>query len=205
MRIVDITDIPANTTNITNTPNTTNVLNTTTTTTPSDSGSTTTTEAKIIQTSGIEEQLDYLTENIPGLSKEQAKVLLEGAYDKDSSVVFGGSRVRGNYTEQSDLDVGFGSLTKNQASKLLNKAGKVEDGLNLEQTKIIPGNETPTISIIKSPEEFFQRSGDRFFIDNGEKIFTTNSKGESTYGPSGSITVTPDGQIKIIPPGGKID
>lgn len=68
----------------------------------------------VIQTSGIEEQIDYLTEQIPGLPRDQARVLLEKAYSKDSSVVFGESRVRGNYTADSDLDVGFGGLTANQ-------------------------------------------------------------------------------------------
>ena len=198
LREFRIPDIPANTTNITNTPNTTNVLNTTTATTSIP-------ETTTIQTNGIEEQIDFLVENIPGLPREQAKVLLEGAYSRDSSVVFGRSRVRGDYSDGSDLDVGFGNINANQAGKIINKAKKVENGLPLEDTRITPGNTTLAIPTIESPEEFFQRSGERFRIVDGEKIPTENSKGESTYEPSGSITVTPDGQIKIIPPGGKID
>lgn len=110
-------------------------------------------------------------------------------------MVFGGSRVRGNYREDSDLDVGFGGLTANQAQKVVTKAGKIEGGLPLEQTRIVPGNKTDNISLIESPEEFFQRSG----IRSGNDL-----KAGQEYFPSGSITVKPDGTITIIPPGGEI-
>ena len=108
-----------------------------------------------------------------------------------TSVVFGGSRVRGDFGPESDLDVGFGSLTKSQARKIL---GKAEDtgGLPLEKTLIVPGNKTRSIPEIRTPEEFFQRSGTRVAPDH--------RAGES-FIPSGSITVRPDGSI-VFTPGG---
>jgi YD repeat-containing protein len=146
---------------------------------------------RTIVTSGVEEQLDVLANEIPGLVRPQAKVLLEGAFDRKSSVVFGGSRVRGNYRPDSDLDVGFGSLTTGQARRLLNKA-QAAGGLNLEETLIVPGNETAAIPRISSPEEFFQRSGVRVAPDKraGER-----------FGPSGSITANLNGTITVIRPG----
>lgn len=65
----------------------------------------------------------------------------------------------------------------------------------MEQTRIVPGNKTDNISLIESPEEFFQRSG----IRSGNDL-----KAGQEYFPSGSITVKPDGTITIIPPGGEI-
>lgn len=143
------------------------------------------------KTSGIEEQVDYITKEIPGLSRNQARVLIEGAHSRSSSVVFGGSRVRGDFKTGSDLDVGFGGINKTQASKIIKKAGKVEDGLPIEQTKIVPGNETNSIPKIESPEEFFMRKGTRGPND---------LKAGEEYIPSGYITIKPDGTIiKTIP------
>lgn len=85
---------------------------------------------------------------------------------------------------------------------MLDLEGKISKKLNsrrgdsdlvLEQTVITPGNSTPNISRIKSPEEFFQRSGTRAGNDK---------KAGEPYNPSGSITVNPDGSIRILPPGG---
>jgi hypothetical protein len=139
----------------------------------------------------IDDQIDYLVKEIPGLEKVQARYLLEAAHSRNSSVVFGGSRIRGNYTPTSDLDVGFGQLTGTQAGKILKKAHSIEGGLPIEQTKIVPGNSTPTIKTIISPEEFFQRRG----IRGGGDL-----KAGQEYLPSGSITVNPDGSILRIYP-----
>ncbi|MBH0331109.1 hypothetical protein ABH14_15075 [Brevibacillus brevis] len=152
-------------------------------------------ERRELTTNGVDEQLDWLENNIPGFHRGQGQILLEGAYSRNSSVVFGGSRIRGNYSETSDLDVGFDNLSPSQASKLLKKADKVEGGLPIEKTIIVPGNSTPNIPKIESPEEFFQRTGQRLFPD---------SRGDMSIKPSGSITVKPDGKIIIIPPGGLI-
>lgn len=67
----------------------------------------------------------------------------------------------------------------------------LDGALSLERTHIVPNNETPSISKIESPEEFFQRSGIR--ADKDEKS-------GQPYVPSGSITVNTDGTIIIIPP-----
>lgn len=67
--------------------------------------------------------------------------------------------------------------------------------MNFEQTRIAPGNQTPTIPTIVSPEEFFQRFG----IRGGKDL-----KAGKPFYPSGSITVTKEGTIVIIPPGGEI-
>lgn len=94
------------------------------------------------------------------------------------------------------MDVGFGSLTANQAAKIVNninkKAGNNADFLSLESTRIVPGNSTPSISKIDTPEEFFQRSGSRV---------APGPRAPESFVPSGSITLLPDGTIKILPPG----
>lgn len=66
--------------------------------------------------------------------------------------------------------------------------------LNLEKTRIVPGNETASIKKIETPEEFFQRSGTRSDAD---------PKAGEPYTPSGSVTANPDGSLVIIPPGAK--
>lgn len=140
----------------------------------------------------ITEVSDKLSQIIPGLSKDQAIFILKHAFSRKSSVVFGGSRIRGNYIPTSDLDVGFGQLTSSQAGKIIKSnnaifdAGKTEGWLKMETTKIIPGNETKSIERITTPEDFFQRSGIRSAED---------AKAGEAYGPSGSITVEPDGNI----------
>lgn len=140
----------------------------------------------------ITEASDKLSQIIPGLSKDQATFILKQAFSRNSSVIFGGSRIRGNYTLTSDLDVGFGQLTSSQAGKIIKSnnaifdAGKIEGWLKMETTKIIPGNETKSIERITTPEDFFQRSGVRSAED---------AKAGEAYGPSGSITVEPDGNI----------
>ena len=153
----------------------------------------------VIQTKGIDEQAKFLSENIPELPEAQAKIILEESHAKDSSAVFGGSRVRGNHTAGSDLDVGFGGINANQAAKLIKKLEKKfsleSNFLNLEKTRIVPGNETASIKKIETPEEFFQRSGVRSEAD---------PKAGEPYMPSGSVTANPDGSLVIIPPGAKL-
>lgn len=141
------------------------------------------------------EQIQHATQNVGGLAETQAQRIMEMAFRNGSSVVFGGSRVRGDYTAGSDLDVGFGSLTNNQANKLIKRVNGVADQdptwIRMEETKIIPGNETPNIPRIESPEEFFARSGNR----------QPDDKGGAPYGPSGSHTYSPDGSISSRCPG----
>ncbi len=45
--------------------------------------------------------------------------------------------------------------------KINDKSQNINGSLNLESTRIVPNNETPNISKIESPEEFFQRRGIR--------------------------------------------
>jgi len=149
---------------------------------------------EVIQTSGIDEQAKILSEKISGLSEEQAKHILEGAHKRGSSAVFGGSRVRGNNTAGSDLDVGYGSLSKAQVGKINKNSSKPEGWLELEKTQIVSGNSTKSISKIESPEEFFQRNGTRSLDEIG-------GKAGKPYNASGSIIANPDGSIVIIPAG----
>lgn len=143
----------------------------------------------------INEQAKFLSEAVNGLPIEQAKIILEISKGKNTSVVFGGSRVRGNFTQNSDIDIGFGHLNSNQADKTIKqitkKSSNIDGALKLEDTRIVPGNKTANIAEIQSPEEFFQRSGIRTSPDN---------KAGQTYKPSGSITIDIDGKVTIIPP-----
>ena len=64
----------------------------------------------------IDAQVRFATTNIPGAEGAQIGLLLEEAFRRDSTVVIGGSRARfafgqGAYRPDSDLDVGFGSLS----------------------------------------------------------------------------------------------
>lgn len=159
-------------------------------------------ERTTLQFPGAAEQAKFLSEQIPELSETQARLILDKSFGRNSSVVFGGSRVRGDFTPGgfgvgSDIDIGFGNLNANQAGKLIDSLNKQfsQDPamLMLERTRITPGNTTPTITDpIVSPEEFFQRSGMRVAPD---------PKAGQPYIPSGSVTVRPDGTIVIIPPG----
>jgi len=141
------------------------------------------------------EQLQHATQNVGGLGEAQARMIMSEAFKRDSSVVFGGSRVRGNYTPESDLDVGFGSLSTSQAGKIIAKvnAAAADDPsfLPMETTKIVPGNQTPWIARIESPEEFFARSGNR----------RPEDQGGAPYSPSGSHTYNPDGSMSSRCPG----
>lgn len=88
-------------------------------------------------------------------------------------------------------------MTANQAGKVLDKLSEKFSHdtslLKLEKTRITPGNKTPGIpEVIKSPEEFFQRSGIRSASD-------INKAGQP-YKASGSVSVYPNGKIIIIPP-----
>lgn len=148
-----------------------------------------------IKITNIDEQAEFLSEAVNGLPKEQAKVILEIAKNSNTSVVFGGSRVRGDFHDDSDVDVGFGHINANKSKKIKDKirdkSADIDGALSLERTHIVPNNETPSISKIESPEEFFQRGGIR--ADKDEKA-------GQPYIPSGSITVNADGTIIIIPP-----
>lgn len=148
-----------------------------------------------IKITGIDEQAEFLSQAVNGLPKEQAKVILEIAKNSNTSVVFGGSRVRGNFHDGSDVDIGFGNVNANKSKKIKDKirdkSTNIDGALKLEPTHITPNNETLNIPKIESPEEFFQRGGVRSNVDE---------KAGQPYMPSGSITVNTDGTIMIIPP-----
>lgn len=150
----------------------------------------------------VEAAVQHATENVPGLTEAQARVIFTEAFKRDSSVVFGGSRVRGNHRPGSDIDVGFGGLSTAQAGKVIDRAAGVPGGLPVERTRIVPGNETPNIPRIESPEEFFMRSGTR--SDPGREGEPFQPSGYIRYGPDGSITrSTPDGTVTTVSePGG---
>lgn len=149
-----------------------------------------------ISTSGIEEQSIFLSKHVPGLTVEQAVIILEQGFKRNSNVVFGGSRIRGDFVIGSDIDVGFGSLSEKQAQRIIkyvNKATADDSSfLKMEELAIVPGKTTKTIETITTPEQFFQRSGTRAGGD---------LKAGHGYTASGSITVSPDNNISIIPPG----
>jgi hypothetical protein len=113
----------------------------------------------------IDAQVRFGVSTIPGVEDGQFRLLLEEAFRRGSTVVVGGSRVResfgrGTCRRDSDLDVGFGSLTGAQAARVERKVSAVGP-LTLEKTRIVPGNQPPGIPRIQTPEEFFQRSGFR--------------------------------------------
>src|SRR5258707_11459226 len=117
----------------------------------------------------IEAQARLATRVILGLEELQFKFILEEAFCRNSTVVVGGSRVRasfgsGAFRSDSDLDVGFGSLSVSQAGRVVRRASSLGP-LQLESTRIVPGNQTQDIPLILSPEEFFQRSGIRSAAD----------------------------------------
>ena len=138
----------------------------------------------------LDEQVGAVSDAIPGLGREQAKVLLEAARARGTGVVFGGSRVsshfgRGAFKPTSDLDIGFTEPLKTKhVKKILNKFDNAGPLKSERGIKITPEN--PKIA---TPEEFFQRSGVRYKLDS--KTF---------FGPSGSITAYPDGRVTFISP-----
>ena len=136
------------------------------------------------------QQIHHAMQNVAGLTEVQARMIMTAAFSRGSSVVFGGSRVRGNYGVDSDVDVGFGGLTSSQAGKIIQKVNKIAavdpTFLKMEETRIVPGNETPRIPKIISPEEFFDRSGVRVPEDKGGAPFA--GSGSHTYSPNGSIS-----------------
>ena len=121
--------------------------------------------------------------------------MLEIGVGSNTSITIGGSRVRGDYTPNSDIDIGFGHLNTNQASKALRRikrdSAEIPNALKVEDTRIVPGNETKNSPRISSPEEFFQRSGTRAGRDG---------KAGQPFHPSGSVTIHPNGIIQINPP-----
>ena len=143
----------------------------------------------------LNEQAKFLSNSIEGLSVAQAKIILEAGASKNTSIVIGGSRVRGDNSSTSDIDIGFGSLNANQAWKAIQqiqkKSNQLDSSLKLEETRITPGNSTKSIATIKSPEEFFQRNGIR-----GAK----DEKAGQVYFGSGAVSVFPDGKVIITPP-----
>ncbi|EGQ8173345.1 nucleotidyltransferase domain-containing protein [Vibrio vulnificus] len=150
-----------------------------------------------LRTSGITEQSAFLSKHVPDLTTEQATLILEQGLKRDSTVVFGGSRIRGDFSKGSDIDVGFGSLSEKQAQRIIKNINKTTADnphfLKMEELTIVPGKSTQTIETMTTPEQFFQRAGIRAGGD---------LKAGQPYTPSGSITIAPDGKIIILPPGG---
>jgi hypothetical protein len=149
-------------------------------------------EPTTLQLGSRTEQVEFLTQNVPGLTATHADAILEAAFSRGSSAVFGGSRVRGDSTPSSDIDVGWGSLSTRQAQRVIDNLNKQGFDLRLEATPIVPGYSSRSIETITTPELFFQRSGIRSASD---------PRAGEPYGPSGSITVTKDGKVILVPPG----
>ena len=146
----------------------------------------------------IDAQVRFAVATIPGVEDRQFRSLLEEAFRRSSTAVVGGSRARqalgcGTCRPDSDLDVGFGSLTPAQAGRVIRRVTAVGP-LQLEDTRIVPGNQTVDIPPIQSPEEFFQRSGVRAGND---------PKRGRPFDPSGSYTFHLNGSITVFPPGGQ--
>jgi hypothetical protein len=150
-----------------------------------------------------EEQIAYLVNNVQGLTSEQADFLLSQVQRRNGSIVFGGSRVRGNAqiddsgTVISDLDVGFDGLTKGQINRIMNDFNKKFAGSSqnqiIQHNWIFPGSQPSRyVSKIRSPEEFFMRSGVRSPHDG--------AKAGQPFYPSGYIKVSPDGMVEIVRP-----
>ncbi len=146
----------------------------------------------------IDDQIRFLMREMPEADPDQLRFLLQQARDKNIRVVFGGSRIRGagQYKPTSDLDVGFHSTergTRNlekvvqKVVKEANKKTVFPNGLQIEDgVKIYTKNQTPTISAIESPEEFFMRSGVRQAPD---------PKAGQAYNPSGYLSISPKGEV----------
>jgi predicted nucleotidyltransferase len=155
--------------------------------------------AKAFKGATREEQIQYLVKNVQGLGEQEAREILKIADEypnraPNARVVFGGSRVRGNATHQSDLDLGFFGFSRNQVNKIIKKinARKRQGVLPIpvETTKIYEMNETPFIPLIRSPEEFFMRAGEARTANGKLKDFT----------PSGFISIGMDGTVTHVPP-----
>ncbi len=145
----------------------------------------------------IDAQVRFAVRTIPGMDEAQTRALFEECFRRGSTTVIGGSRARatfgaGTCRPDSDLDAGFGGLTVSQAARVIARISRLGP-LQLETTRIVPGNQTPNIPAILSPEEFFQRSGVRAPGD---------PQAGQPFGPSGSYTFHPDGSITVYPPGG---
>jgi predicted nucleotidyltransferase len=145
-----------------------------------------------------EEQIAYLMNHVEGLEHEQAAFILDRVFNHaqalpNARVVFGGSRVRGNAHVGSDLDIGVYGFPNNPLNKLIKavneRASNGSFKLFLETTKIYDGNQTATIPLIVSPEEFFLRTGTRAKTEGELKAFT----------PSGFISISADGTIVHVP------
>lgn len=124
----------------------------------------------------------------------QAEFLINQIKTKNGRIVFGGSRVRGNSTNLSDLDVGFDGITQNQLYDISNKYNKQFFGSSqsaapgaIKDKFILTGNTGNTFPEIKSPEEFFMRSGNRHYSD----------KEGIPYIPSGFISVDGLGNVHL--------
>ncbi len=151
----------------------------------------------VLSFSSSAEQAAWAARHIPGATPAQIEALMAATYSRGSGFVVGGSRVRGDFHAMSDLDVGFTTLSKRQAERVIaehNKLGVA--GLRLETYAIYPGRVSPNVPLVTRVEEFFQRTGVRAPGD---------PRAGQSYIPSGSVTFTRDAdgiyRIELIPPG----
>jgi hypothetical protein len=156
----------------------------------------------ILKAAKMDDVIHLVLQNIKGITDEQARFLLERVHAEGGTIVFGGSRVRGDPKVDdlgrvlSDLDVGFEGLTQNYITKIVNKFNKTFTGSSqgsnciIGHTWIYPGSQPRSIPEIMTPEEFFTRFGIRA---DGRNI------GKS-FGPSGHVKVSPDDTIEIFKP-----
>ena len=155
-------------------------------------------EGSLYRNATLEEQVNYVSNMLQEVPREEVEFILKSVFEhpqatENTRVVFGGSRVRGNAKAASDLDVGVYGFENNPLNKLIKKVNdRVERGefkIPLEKTKIMNGNETPSIPKIISPEEFFLRTGQVSHTTDELKQFV----------PSGFISIGKDGTIVQVP------
>ena len=146
-------------------------------------------------------QIDYLTTNVQGLTSEQADFLIQKIVEeRGGSLIFGGSRVRGNAQTNaagnvtSDIDLGFSGISRNQFTRVRNAFNErfgsdaFPNGM-IEHNFIFPGSESQSMPDIVTPEEFFLRSGVRSETDPNHP--------SEVYSPSAYIKIQPDGMVEF--------
>lgn len=158
----------------------------------------------------------YAASRIPGANPDQLLFVFIEAFDRDSSVVLGGSRVKSYFKQAklyreeneikhlgeelkkaSDLDIGYGNLGTGTVGHINDAANKLGPP-PIEPTIIIEGKKSPTFGKLPAPEEFFHMEGPRPAKDPKSQI-------EPKATPSGCITFAPDGTIQENGPDVPVD
>lgn len=168
-------------------------------------------EVKVLVQAGL--AADWVKDNIAGANADQMFSIFARAFQKNTRVVLGGSRIRGYfaktseahnykegevpYKETSDLDIGYnlaGPRAKGLTDLAINEGNGKENWLPIESAVIAPGNTIGGKTIV-SPEEFFQRNGERAEFDQKRVL-----ENQTRYYASGSISFHPSGERSEYPP-----